>query len=514
MRGAPGALGPLLLLSLLASAPPAAAQTPEEELVQVGLNVLTPPQEVPLLGQVAYEFVVEDRSVDRVPDGQGILHTIRLELQTNQSQAFGWTAYLTQTFFSPSFAGDTFRGSLVVQASPTVRGQFFRTTIVATLQSSAGDVVRDSQEVVTRLRPFSLATVNLPGEVPQVGPDQDVGIPVVIGNGGQYHDTFLVTAQGPEGWFVAVQPRLTLLPGEERTILVQATSPATKVFTPQESAVILVQVRSERDPGVVYERAAIVVLEGVFLPGYWLPLVALGAVLAVAAGAKAAEAGRRRTKEQGRPAPPRLTPAQAVLLADLKQRDPERYRAFTARQKGVFQARQRAWLAVRGKRDALERMLLDEQHAKVRAEKRAEAAAQRERLQREREVERQRAALLREKERREAAVAAQQRRDEQRRQREEERRKRLEAPNQRRLERERRAREAQLRAEMARKKRLLEAEQRRQRVAVEKRRRELERKRKLLQKRAQRAAPREKKEGGLFGRKGGPPEGGDGEGQP
>lgn len=522
MRGAARiGLGLAVLSASLALPYAALAQGPlplpggySQELVVVSLNVLTPPQEVQLLGQAVYEVTVDDRSVDSLPDNEGFPHTTNLDLiYDDPRNSTGWSAFLGPKFFKGQ-AGDSFRTTATVIATPTVKTQLFRFTIRATMTSAgSGGPATDAQEVVAKLRPFSIATVNLPGAITQVGPFEDVSIPVVLRNEGQYPDAFLITAVGPEGWFVSVQPRMTLMPGEERTFFVQATSPATRVFTPQETAVILVQVRSERDPGTVYERATIVVLEGTFIPEYWAPVLAAGLVAAAATGVRGTEAARRRSKEQGRPGPPRVTPAQQVLLADLKVRDPERYRELVQRQRFALKTRERAYMAIRSRRAALEQRLLDRQHRQVREAKAAERAALREDEARERELERQKALLLREKGRRERALAAQQAREEARRRREEERRARLAAPDRRRLERQRAVRERQLRAELARKQRLLQAEQRKRRIELDQRRRVLERKRKEAERRARRAGKRvpegpAEKKGGLVGRK--PPEGGEG----
>lgn len=519
----------LLCLSLLLLPPqPAVAQLPPApeagdapHALVVSVNVLTPPLEIPMLGQGVYEVTVDDLSVDRAPDGQGFLHTIFLELRNHTVNNTGWTVSLRDKMFQ-SQAGASFRTAITVSAAPTVKGQYFRFNLQATLTSTGpGTPVQDDQEIFVKLRPFSLANMDVRGEVPHVGPFEDLTIPIVLENAGQYPDSFLLTAQGPEGWFVSIQPRTTLQPGEQRTILIHATSPATRVFQPQETAVILVQAVSERDPGVVYERAAIVVLEGMHLPEYWAPLILAGVVAAGLTGRKAVEDARRRAKEQGQPGPVRLTPAQRVLLADLKVRDPERYNAVKQRQKLAMQARQRAFNAIRGRRAALERALIDRQHRQVREAKAAERQAQREDELRERELERQKALLLREKERREQELARKQARAEALRQREEERRARLAAPSQRKVEAERKARERKLRAELARKQRLLAVEERKRRVELEQRRRVLERKRKEAERNAKRRAKAQgrarpakpPREGGLFGRKKPPAGEGGGEDQ-
>lgn len=505
----------LLLFALLAAVAPAAGQAPGQgpftgNPIVVNLSVETPPQEVPLLGQVVYDILVEDLSVDRVPDGaDASQHTILLELSVpNSTEYVGWQAFLGEKYFR-SFGGDAFRTTATVSATPTVQSQFFRFVIRATMTSSGLGTSVDEQEIIAKLRPFSVATVDLPGAVPYAGPEESVDIPLVVANEGQYPDAFLITATGPEGWFVAAPPRITLMPQETRTVIIQALAPATRVFTPQETAVISIVVRSESDPGAVYERATVVVLEGFFLPGYWVPLVVLGAVCAVAAGKGALDAGRRHAKEQGRPRAQRATPAQAVLLADMKRRDPPRYQAYMERQRSVFRARMRAFEAVRGRRATLEQALVDRQHQQVRQAKAAERAREREEALKERELERRRAELERERARRGALAAAEQRKEEQRRAREEEMRRRREAPDQRRAEAEQRARARKLRAELAQKQRILAAQERKQRAELERRTRELERRKRLLEKRAGRRAPKAPREGGLFGRKKPPEEGGE-----
>lgn len=487
----------LTVLISAAIAAPAAGQLPPtpgapsggealEQLVLVSLNVPTAPQEVPLLGQAQYDIVVEDLSADKAQERSGVYHTIRLDLEYNRSEAGGWNVLMGPFFFSPSYGGSTWRSFAIVQATPTVKGQYFRFTVHATLTSSLGPVAVDSQDVVAHLRPFSLAAVNLLGAPPHAGPFEEVQIPFTISNGGQYHDTFLVSAEAPLGWFVSVQPRLTVFPGETREVLVHAITPANRVFQPQETAVVLVRVRSELDPEVVYERAAVVILEGVFLPGYWAPVAVLGVVLLGALLARGMEVGRRQAREQGRPAPPRLTPAQQVLLADLKRRDPERYRAIVAQQRRLSRARERAWGVLRGKRMVLERAVVQRQHEEVRIQKHDERQKEKALIAKGRELERRRAALAREEERGRRELEAQRQAAELRQRREEERRRRRQAPMQRRLEGERRARERRLRAELARKQRLLAAEQRKRRVAKERRARELARRKRELEKKQRR----------------------------
>lgn len=485
-----GALRLALLLALLAPVAGAQSILPEpspyrDQLVLVNVSVQSAGQDVELNGEVRYEVLVEDLSQDQA-QGRGILHTITLELLVNRSRAAGWNAFLGPTFFSPSFGGDVFRTFVVVQATPTVQSPFFAVTLRATLRSSTGQVVSHEQDIVTRLVPFSLATVDVRYQPRPVAPFEAVAIPFVVTNVGQYPDTFLIEAEGPPGWFVAVQPRLGLFPGESREAAVNVLTPADRIFVPQETGVILLRVRSELEPNVVYERSAVVVVEGVFLPDYWLPLLALGAVLAAATGREAARRARRRARELGRPAPLRVTPAQRLLLRDLKRRDPARHRALVARQRSVQRARERLFARLREKRAAVERSLVVKQHAVARERKRAERERAKAIAAREAALQREREALERAERRRARALVAAQRRAERERLRRERAIQRAARLRERRAERLRRARERRLRAELARRHRLLRGRERRRRLALERRARELARRKRALERRGRR----------------------------
>lgn len=500
------ALG-LLLLALL---PPASAQSPsilppgpyQERLVLVSVNADPDTQEVDRLNQVRYDLTIDDMSVDAQQGSSVIFHNIDLTVQKNESAYPGWNAFLGQTFFSPSYGGNRWQTFLVVQAPATIKSQFMKVVVTATLSSTTGQVVTDSTEVATRVRPFTIADVDLRAAPREAGPFEQVQFPVTISNAGLYPDTFLISATAPEHWYTSVQPKLTLFPGETREVTVDVITPSTRVFVPQETGIILVQVRSTLDPNLVYERAAVVNLQGFFFPEYWAPLLVLGAVLVGAVAKRTAEGGRRSAKEQGQPVPPRFTPAQQVMLADLKRRDPQRYQALVGKQRALHRARLHAFTALRGRRLEVERALVERQHVQARDAKLRERARLQEEAERQRAFEARKAELERELGRRRAEEERLRRAQEQRAEREAARRARLEAPTRRRQERERREAERRLRAELARKRRLLQVEQRKRRIDLERRARLLGRRKRDLERRAGRKAGK----GGKGRGKGGPPE--------
>lgn len=482
-------------LGLLLLAPPASAQVPDvpgapiiSNLIRVSVTVLPPAQEIPLLGQARYTVSVDDLSAEQEQGQKPVIHTVQLELDVNRTASPGWVAGLGASFFQTT-AGQHVETFLVVQAPPTVRSQYFFGTVRALLRSPISGDTSDSADAAARVTPFSLVNVDIRFAPPSVGPFEEVSFPVTLTNVGLYPDTYEISATGPEGWFVAVQPRTTLFPGETRDVNVDVVTPANRVFVPQEVGVITVRVVSVNDPSVVYERAAIITLQGTFIPGYWGPVLVLGAVLAAGTGLHLREAAQRRSREQGKPLPPRLSPAQAVLLADLKRRDPERYRHIVAGQRRLFRARQRAFTALRRKRLRLETALIERQHAQERGQEFQRKVEERLQRDQERRVARERADLERRKLAGERSRFAAERRAEQAQAREEARQARLAAPNLRRLERERRAREQRLRAEMAKKRRLLAVEERKRRVALERRARVLARRKRELERRARKARP-------------------------
>lgn len=485
-------------MALAALAPLSSAQLPEPlegsraNLLRVSVDVTPASQEVPRLGQARYDVTVRDLSGDE-PGKQAVAHFVYLDLFVNETVSEGWVAFLGSSYFVMR-SGETTTSFVVVQAPATVKSVYFRANIVARLESSAGSRVSDNTEVVARVLPFSFITADIAVAPPTVGPFEDVTFPITIENVGLYPDTVLLEATGPEGWFVSTQPRLTLWPGEKRDVGVHVVTPATRVFVPTETGIITVKARSISDP-TIYERNTVITLQGFFLPDYWFPILVLGAVLGVAVGKRASDARRRTAKEQGQPERAELTPAQALLLADLKKSDPQRWRAITNKQAKVHAARERAFLSVRTRREKLEMAIVEKQHAEVRAAKAAEAARLREESEREREVERKRSELERLKAREAAQRAAEEKRAAQRLAAEMARRAREEGPARRREEREKRARERKLRAELAKRQRLRAVEERKHRIETERRLRLLERKRREMERRAKRGAPKKVRRG-------------------
>jgi hypothetical protein len=468
------------------------ANQTQENLTRVSIDVDPAMQEVARLGQVRFNLHIQDISGDE-PGRAALAHYIYLDLEVNQTVSQGWTAFLGSSFFLTR-GGDSVESFLVVQAPATVKSVYFQARIVARMQASTGDVTDDTT-VIVRILPFSLANVDVQVAPPSLGPLEDTVIPVYLENAGLYPDTFTVEATGPEGWLVVAQHRLTLFPGESTNVPVFVQTPATRVFVPQETGIITIKVRSTSDPDLVYERSAVVILQGFFLPDYWLPLMALGAVLAVSVGARAREAQRRRALEQGKPRRGKVTPVQAVLLKDLKARDPERYTAISGKQRRLQQARERAFSSTRDRRERVELMLVEQQRQAAREAKLEEEARLKVLQEKERELERRRAIIERDRQREEAARLAQERRVAQAQEREAARLARLEAPNRRREEREKIARQRKLQAELRAKQRQLHADQRKQVVEMERRRRLLERRKREMERRAGRGAPKPSKPG-------------------
>ncbi|MCA1813163.1 MAG: hypothetical protein LC624_04320 [Halobacteriales archaeon] len=474
---------------------PGTTPVASELLTRVSVTIEPGAQDVARLSQVQYKVTVQDLSSD-TQGGQSLHHVIHLDLEVNRTASPGWVAFLSGGSVFQTKAGETVETSVTVQAPPTIKSVYFRGTVLARLESQeVTTVATDEAEVVAHVTMFSLPAVDIRAAPAEVGPDETVTFPVTITNAGLYPDQFTIEASGPEGWFVAAQPRATLFPDETRDIPIVLITPATRVFVPQETGIITVRVSSVNDPGAVYERAAVVVLQGTYIPGYWGPLLALGLVAGASLAARSVESTRRRNRELGKPLPPRLTAAQAIALQSLKKRDPERYRAIARGQRRVFLAQQRAFSSVRTKRMKLETTLLHKERAKERDEDFEKKVRERLAQQKAQELARTQAKLDRERKERARAEAAAQQRAEQATERERKRQERMAAPMQRKLERERKLRERQLQAELRKKRRLMDIEQRKKRVELERKRRILERKQREAERRAARAGPKKPKKG-------------------
>jgi hypothetical protein len=491
----------LAALLVIPALPGSQAQVPDvyqtggRLLTQVDVSVDPPSLDVPRLGQVVFQVTVRDLSADK-QQSEGVAHIIQLDLDTNRTASPGWVAFISGQNNFQTQAGDIVHTQVTVQAPPTIKTAFFHGTVRARLTSLLVGNATNDADIVARVIPFSLASVDIRAAPQTVGPDETAEFPVHVTNDGLYPDTFTIEATGPDNWFVDAQPRTILFPGESRDVPIHVITPALRVFTPQETGIITVRVASVNDPATVYERSAVITLEGTYLPGYWGPLLALGAVAGGSLVARSVEAGKRRNRELGKPLPPRLTPAQAVALQALKKEDPARYRAISRGQRKLFLARQRAFASVRTRRMRLETALLSQERTKDREEEYERKVQERLARQKEQELGRARARVERAKRDEARRAAAEEKRREQAAERARRRAERMAAPTQRKEERERKVRERKLQAELRRKRRVVEAEQRRRRVELERRKRVLERQQREAERRAGRGATTKKGKGG------------------
>ena len=499
------------VLAVLIAAQPALAQVPglppigtEPYSGEVLSIQLVPDQgatDVPRLGQAYIRVLVKDRSDTNV-ESRATVHTVNV-VPTLDPQAVGWSTFLDHTNFQTK-AGDDVAVLVVVQPSATVRTIYARIVLTATMSTSTGFVTNATTELLARVLPFSLASVDISASPQHVPPFEQARIPVSLRNEGLYPETYRIEALGPKGWLVSSVAQLTLFPGEEGTLFVNLLTPADRVLVPEETGVITVRAHSTLEPGVVYERATVAVVEGFYFPDYWSPVLLLGVVVGGLVVRRSVAGGRRSAREQGRPGSRRLTPAQRVMLAELKARDPERYKLLVARQRRSQKVLQRRFEQTRGRRGDIERAMVDRQHAEARHLKAEEKARARAIEERERELERARNEVerarsreerdrLREQRGRDRALRSLQRKQAAR----EARAARREArhPEVRRREREQRKRERALRAELAKKRSTLRKQQRLRKVAADRRRRQLLKQKRLLERRAKRKERRRGKRG-------------------
>ncbi|HEV8360957.1 MAG TPA: hypothetical protein VGR28_10935 [Candidatus Thermoplasmatota archaeon] len=491
--------GAILLgvLSLLPAFPLGEGQVPAvtavDELIAVSLDVSTLAQDVPLLGSARYDIVIQDLSADNPQNRSDIYHVIRLEVEINATSRNGWNVILGPSYFAPSNGGDTWQTYAIVQALPTVRQPYLQFTLRAILQPSLGTVRVDEETVLARVEPFALMNADFQTAPPRLGPFESVTIPIHIENAGVYPDTYDITATGPPSWLVRAQARATLFPGEQRDIPVDVQTPASRVFVPQEVGVITVVIRSTTDPSVFFERSTVVNLEGFYFPEYWAPIILLGAVLAGSATTRFREGRRRRGKEQGQPEASEFTPAQAVLLRDLKKRDPARHRELVAAQRRIARARLRSWAGMHSRRETIERTMVERQHLQARGARAEERARLGEERAKAAALARQRAELERERDARRKTLQAQRKRAEDRARRAEAQRARLADPARRRAARAQRLRERKLRAELAKKQRILRITERKRRVETERRTRLLLRKKQEIERQKKRSQRRKRR---------------------
>lgn len=361
-RMAAGAV--LLLLVLLACGSAAAQELPTDPRQQAfAFAVTCNPSyvDVQYMGQttIPCTFIDASRDTSAAPGTGGGFsvtpHTTTLELvATEPSNAEGWQLIIATPFIA-SFGGTTQPVVMNVQTTPQINVARATFHILATFSGPGGYVATQNVTITAQVAPYDFGYAEIVGKIKKVGQDQDVSYVVQVSNLGVYPDSyeFIVRSQDPS-FIVTAPPGLYVPPLSTRNVTIMVNTPNDKLYEFGKNNIIFVRVVSTTGKGV-YDTTGIMQMRGGYLPTHWIPLLVVGLVSASVVVRGARERAELRRLEKGRPRRIQPTPRQAVLLAELKRKDPEAYKARTAGLDAVYKERRKAFLVAWRERKAADR---------------------------------------------------------------------------------------------------------------------------------------------------------------
>lgn len=351
------AAGALLLLLLSCLLPHAGAQQPpvQDPNSNAFAFVVTC---TPALVEVGYlqaaEFpcvhVDTSRDTSAIP-GQGsgfsvTPHTTIVELvDVEPPEAKGWQLSIGQPFVS-SFGGMVTDLRTNVKTTPEINTPFVTFRLLATFSAPNGYVLQQNVTISAKVKPYDFAQAEIvSGKIKKAGQDDQVAFVVEVRNLGVYPDVFefSVTSQDPS-FQVTTPPGIYVPPLSTGNATVYVNTPNDKLYEFTRTTLVSVRVKSTTGNGQ-YDTNGIVQVRGLFIPVHWIPLVLVGLASAAVVARGARERSELRRLEKGRPRRVQPTPRQAVLLQELRRKDPERYKARKAALDAVYKERRGHFLA-------------------------------------------------------------------------------------------------------------------------------------------------------------------------
>lgn len=408
----------LLLVLLFAFVPAAEAQRAEDlgGLTRINVNVEPTYITIPYLGQVDLAASISDLSRDAAAEARGsesgILHQVAIDVKvfpygapsaanetvnatTNATPGIrGWAAAGGGTVFTSS--GKTVPFTLQVKNGGDVYPNYVTVRVSASTRDYySGTMITDEQDILVQLEPFYAGRLLIKAPPQTVGQNAIAQIPVEVSNFNTYRDTFTLNATAPAGFVATVTPRILLEPRETRIVYAEVVTPHNKVIDLGTPATVFVNMRSENDPKVVYTAATQIIVSGPYVPPYWWPVFLLGVVAAVVVGRDTRERAILRRGEKNLPRRPRPSPREAALLAELRRRDRDAWKARVTGYDELYGERRKVWKEHRR-----------EELAEERAEKRESHRLAKERRAKENELSAKRREIEKAKAKRDAAAQA------------------------------------------------------------------------------------------------------------
>jgi hypothetical protein len=358
------AAGALLLLTLLL--PHAHAQVPtlpsDPNSQAYGFAVSCAPAfvEVAYLGAGDFACVVQDISLDSIapPNGprQGAVavtfHSVTLELVgVSPADAQGWQLLIGLPFV-PTYAGAQVPVPISVKTTPQLNVPQVTFDILATFAGSNGYTATQNLTLTAQVKRYDFAFAEVVGKIKRAGQDENVEYVVQITNLGVYPDVyeFGIRSQDP-GFQVTVPAGVYVPPLSTRNVTIGVMTPNDAAYELGRNTLVFVTVRSTTGVGV-YTTTGILQMSGPYLPPHWVPLFLVGLVSAIVVTRGARERAELRRLEKGRPRRVEPTPRQAILLSELKRKDPEAYKARREALDAIYAQRRETYLAAYKERKA------------------------------------------------------------------------------------------------------------------------------------------------------------------
>lgn len=403
-RMAAGAI--LLLVTLLL--PHAAAQVPtlptSPESQAYGFAVSCDPSfvEVGYLGTGEFNCLVQDLSVDSASPPTGprtgpaaTIHSVTLEqVGVSPSHAQGWQLLIGLPFIG-TWAGASIPVDFEVKTTPQLNVPQVTFDVLATFTGPNGYTATQNITLTAQVKRYDFAYAEVVGKIKRAGQDQNVEYVVQVSNLGVYPDVyeFDVRSQDP-GFRVTVPAGVYVPPLSSRNVTIGVMTPNDKAYELGRNTIIFVNVHSTTGVGT-YGTTGILQMRGPYLPAHWVPLalVALVSTAIVVRGSR--ERAEMRRLEKGRPRRVEPTPRQAVLLAELKRKDPEAYKARKEGLDAVYAQRREAYLTAYKERKASDREEARQAKAEFKAARKRRKAEEKERRTREKREAKERNILER-----------------------------------------------------------------------------------------------------------------------
>lgn len=386
-----GAAGLLLFIALLV--PSVSAQVPDIPTdpmeTTYGFAVVAPKSfaEVNYLGNALLPLFVHDLSRDsgnarELPTGGAgaspVGHTVSLRVaEIIPADYEGWQVLVGQPVI-PTIGGDVIETSILVATTPMINTQQITAVIEAVFEGPNGYMQNQTLIINAEVANYDVALVQVTNPTAAAGQYEKVQFQVRVLNDGVYPDSFSFDVKTDKAGFIVVPPpNLYVPPKSERYTNVTVITPKDAVYEFGKNAVITVQARSVTGNGV-YTTVGVLKVHGPYIPVYWIPLILVGMVSTGILVKERREQAELRRLGKGKPRRVEPTPRQAVLLAELKRKDPEAYKERKARLDAIYAQRREKYRGERKERAARDREEHRQAMAEMKEERRAKAAAAKE----------------------------------------------------------------------------------------------------------------------------------------